>query len=113
MGDNGGAYGLMQITQDKCGNAPNGDCKNPDYNIKTGTKYLKDRIDANNGNLLLGLGEYNGWYKDLTVAKATAIKGQCCECQNNINYHMQMLNGESLCHGTFTEQAKRDELTCN
>lgn len=25
-GDNGGAIGLMQLTKDKCGDAPNGDC---------------------------------------------------------------------------------------
>lgn len=25
-GDNGGAWGLMQITQDKCGGAPGGNC---------------------------------------------------------------------------------------
>ncbi len=25
----GGEQGLMQISKDKCGDAPNGDCKNP------------------------------------------------------------------------------------
>lgn len=91
-GDNGGAHGLMQITSDKCTSGIS--CSDPDYNVKTGTKYLKDRLDANDGNILLALGQYNGWYKGLTVAKATAIKDSCCQCQNNINYHMQMLNGE-------------------
>lgn len=35
MGDNNGAYGLMQITQDKCTSGI--DCSDPDYNVKTGT----------------------------------------------------------------------------
>lgn len=93
-GDNGGAHGLMQITSDKCTSGIS--CSDPDYNVKTGAKYLKDQLDTYNGNVLLAMGAYNGWYKGLTVAKATAIKDSCCECQNNINYHMQMLNGESL-----------------
>jgi len=91
MGDNGGAYGLMQITEDKCTSGIN--CSDPDYNIKTGAYYFKSRLDANNGNILLALGEYNGWYSGLTVSKATAIKDTCCQCQNNLNYHQQMLNG--------------------
>lgn len=91
MGDNGGAYGLMQITQDKCSSGVS--CTDPDYNIKTGATYFKSRLEANNNNILLALGEYNGWYTGLTVAKATAIKSQCCECQNNLNYFQQMLNG--------------------
>lgn len=91
-GDNGGAHGLMQITSDKCTSGIS--CSDPDYNVKAGTKYLRDRLDANDENILLALGQYNGWYRELTVAKATAIKDSCCQCQNNINYHMQMLNGE-------------------
>jgi len=91
MGDNGGAYGLMQITAEKCSEGI--DCTDPDYNIKTGAYYFKNRLDENNGNVLLALGQYNGWYAGLTVAKATAVKGQCCQCQNNLNYFQQMLNG--------------------
>lgn len=93
-GDNGGAHGLMQITSDKCTSGIS--CSDPDYNVKTGTKYLRDRLDANNGNILMAMGEYNGWQKGLTIGSATAIKDTCCQCQNNINYHMQMLNGELI-----------------
>lgn len=87
----GGEYGMMQITQDKCTEGI--DCLDVSYNIKTGAAYLKSRLDANNGNVLLMLGEYNGWSAGLTVAKATAVKGSCCKCQNNLNYMQQMLNG--------------------
>ena len=47
----------MQITKDKC--AAGVDCKDPDYNVRTGAQYLKDRLDQNNGNLLVALGQYN------------------------------------------------------
>ncbi|CAD6577799.1 MAG: hypothetical protein CYPHOPRED_000383 [Cyphobasidiales sp. Tagirdzhanova-0007] len=90
-GDDGGAFGLMQITQDKCTTGI--DCTDPDYNIKTGAAYFQSVLTQNNGNILLACGQYNGWYQGLTVAKATAIKSQCCECQNNLNYLQQMLNG--------------------
>lgn len=90
-GDDGGAFGLMQITQDKCTTGI--DCTDPDYNIKTGAAYFQSVLTQNNGNILLACGQYNGWYQGLTVAKATSIKSQCCECQNNLNYLQQMLNG--------------------
>lgn len=53
----GGELGLMQITKEKC--TAGIDCKDPDYNIKTGTYYLKSRLDAAGGNVLLALGGYN------------------------------------------------------
>ncbi|GAA5968077.1 hypothetical protein JCM8115_000022 [Rhodotorula mucilaginosa] len=94
MGDAGGAYGLMQITEDKCGGAPGGDCRDPDYNIKTGAAYLAQVLKEHNESLLLALGSYNGWYDGLTYAKATAARvTSCCECQNNLDYHQAMLNG--------------------
>lgn len=91
MGDDGGAYGLMQITQDKCTDGIS--CTDPDYNVKTGAAYFKSVLDQYNGNVLLAMGSYNGWYTGLTVPKATAVKSSCCECQNNLNYLQQMLNG--------------------
>lgn len=83
MGDNGGAYGLMQITEDKvsswrgalrrapnlsltyvsplallaqCGDAPGGDCTNVDYNIRRGAEYFASTLSDNGGNLLKALG---------------------------------------------------------
>ncbi|BGP07307.1 hypothetical protein JCM10049v2_003138 [Rhodotorula toruloides] len=93
MGDNGGAYGLMQITEDKCGDAPDGDCADPDYNVKTAAAYFAQVLKEHNGSLLLALGTYNGWYAGLTYNKANAIRSECCQCVNNLDYHQQMLNG--------------------
>jgi len=90
----GGEQGLMQITKDKCGGAPNGDCKDPGFNIDAGAKYLSSQIKACGGNVLEALGSYNGWYKGLTYAKATAAaKTSCCRCMNNLDYPHQFLNG--------------------
>ncbi|KAF9818297.1 hypothetical protein IEO21_02925 [Rhodonia placenta] len=61
-----GEQGLMQLTQDKCGSAPNGNCRDVDYNIKTGTKYFSTVLKNNNGNILLTLGNYNGWPAGMT-----------------------------------------------
>ncbi|BGO90874.1 hypothetical protein NBRC10512_002376 [Rhodotorula toruloides] len=93
MGDNGGAYGLMQITEDKCGDAPDGGCADPDYNVKTAAAYFAQVLKEHNGSLLLALGTYNGWYAGLTYNKANAIRSECCQCVNNLDYHQQMLNG--------------------
>ncbi|OSD06857.1 glycoside hydrolase family 23 protein [Trametes coccinea BRFM310] len=89
-----GEQGLMQITKDKCGGAPGGDCKDPNYNIKTGTAFFADTLNSNGGSLLLTLGMYNGWKKDLTFDEATAAAHtDCCPCQNNLDYLHQTLNG--------------------
>lgn len=89
-----GEIGLMQITPDKCGGAPGGNCFDPDFNIHTATAYFAGRIAANNGNLLQAIGEYNGWYQGMTVQAATAAANtSCCHCQQNLDYVHQLLNG--------------------
>ncbi|TKY87025.1 hypothetical protein EX895_003702 [Sporisorium graminicola] len=89
-----GEQGLMQITPDKCGGAPNGNCKDPWFNVDTGAKYFKTTLDQCGGNLLQAIGQYNGWSVGLTVQKATAAKSQGnCYAQNNLDYLYQMLNG--------------------
>lgn len=97
----------MQITSDKCGDAPNGDCYDPDYNIATGSAYFKNRLDSFDGNVLLALGVsallskiptlhhdlrildvqgYNGWSAGMTYSSATAAANTgCCKCQNNLD----------------------------
>ncbi|KAG8697157.1 hypothetical protein FRC11_000219, partial [Ceratobasidium sp. 423] len=73
---------------------PNGDCKEPWFNILTGAKYLKNQIDANGGNVLKAVGSYNGWTDGLTYGKATAARySNCCRCQNNLDYLHQFFNG--------------------
>ncbi|KAI0923552.1 hypothetical protein AcV5_009058 [Taiwanofungus camphoratus] len=89
-----GEQGLMQLTKDKCGGAPNGNCKDPEYNIRTGTEFFSTTLKNNDGNLLLTLGNYNGWPEGMTFGEATAAaNGPCCRCQNNLDYLQQTLNG--------------------
>jgi len=89
-----GEQGLMQLTPDKCGGAPNGDCKDPDYNIHTGVKYFSRTLRDNGGSLLLTIGNYNGWPLGMTYESATApADTSCCTCQNNLDYLQQTLNG--------------------
>ncbi|TRM70358.1 glycoside hydrolase family 23 protein [Schizophyllum amplum] len=89
-----GEQGLMQITVDKCGGAPGGDCKEPNFNIRTGAKYFKGVLDDNGGDLLKSIAGYNGWRSGMTFADATAAQytGQCF-AQNNLDYLHQFLNG--------------------
>ncbi|KAL5528681.1 hypothetical protein ACEPAF_7818 [Sanghuangporus sanghuang] len=89
-----GEQGLMQLTWDKCGGAPGGNCKEPDFNIRTGAKYIADTLAANNGDVLLTIGQYNGWTRGLTYDRATAAANtNCCRCQNNCDYLHQFVNG--------------------
>lgn len=89
-----GEIGLMQLTSDKCGNAPGGNCADIDYNIHTGAQFFSQTLKDNGGDLLLSIGQYNGWYKGLTYAAATAAAhGGNCREQNNLDYLMQFLNG--------------------
>ncbi|KAF8497645.1 hypothetical protein JB92DRAFT_2986892 [Gautieria morchelliformis] len=100
----GGEQGIMQISQDKCGGAPNGNCKDPDFNIHQGTQFLANTLAANNGNVLVTIGQYNGWYKGMTFAEATAAAGtSCCHCQQNLDYIFQMLNGWVLNRNPLTQ----------
>ncbi|KAI0341952.1 lysozyme-like protein [Trametopsis cervina] len=91
-GETGGAgeQGLMQITKDKCGGAPGGNCKDPGFNIRTGATFFKNLLDSEGGNLLRTLGGYNGWNPKMTVKSANAAGG--CRV-NNLDYLHQTLNG--------------------
>lgn len=90
----GGEQGLMQITREKCGGAPGGNCKDPEFNIRTGARYFADTLRGNNGDVLVSIGQYNGWSRGLTYAKATAAAHSgCCRCQNNVDYLHQFVNG--------------------
>ncbi|GAA5978100.1 hypothetical protein JCM10908_004229 [Rhodotorula pacifica] len=94
-GDSGGALGLMQITKEKCEGRDNHACADPDFNVRTGAAYLKKEIDNAGGQLLEALGRYNGWRPfEMSYSSATAAAYTgCCECQNNLDYLHQMLNG--------------------
>ncbi|EJT98468.1 glycoside hydrolase family 23 protein [Dacryopinax primogenitus] len=90
----GGTTGLMQISQDKCGGAPGGNCLDPEFNIAAGARYLADTVQQTGGNFLLALGYYNGWYIGMTVDAVLAVgQGSCCGCMQNLDYLQQSLNG--------------------
>lgn len=83
----GGEQGLMQLTHEKCDAAPGGNCQDADYNISTGARFFADTLNNANGNVLVALGRYNGWFEGLTYDAATrAATGPCCRCQNNLDY---------------------------
>lgn len=90
----GGEQGLMQITQEKCGGAPGGNCRDPAFNIRTGASYFAQTLANNGGDVLVSIGQYNGWRRGLTFEQATAARySNCCRCQNNMDYMHQFLNG--------------------
>ncbi|KIY74392.1 glycoside hydrolase family 23 protein [Cylindrobasidium torrendii FP15055 ss-10] len=90
----GGEAGLMQLTSDKCGNAPGGNCYDVDYNIRTATEYFAGLINNNGGTVLEAIGQYNGWFKGMTYNDATDARySSCCRCQRNLDYAHQFLNG--------------------
>jgi len=90
----GDEQGMMQITPDKCGGAPGGNCLDVDYNIHTAVAYFATQLTANNGSLLHAMGAYNGWFPGMTITAATAAANTpCCRCQQNLDYIHQMCNG--------------------
>ncbi|CAE6422022.1 unnamed protein product [Rhizoctonia solani] len=90
----GDEQGLMQITPDKCGGAPGGNCRDPDFNIRTAIGYFAGELSRHNGSILHTIGAYNGWYEGMTVPAATAAANtSCCRCQQNLDYIHQMCNG--------------------
>ncbi|KAG6866725.1 hypothetical protein C0991_011384 [Blastosporella zonata] len=68
-----GEQGLMQITKDKCGGAPGGNCRDPAFNIRTGAKYFASTLDDNNGDLIAAVGNYNGWFKGMTYSLSDQV----------------------------------------
>ncbi|KAL7419076.1 hypothetical protein Q5752_005912 [Cryptotrichosporon argae] len=92
-GGNGEA-GLMQLAEANCDGAPDGNCYDLDFNVKTGASYFSSLITQYDGNVLEAIGSYNGWYAGLTVADATAAASEGdCSGQNNLDYITQMVNG--------------------
>ena len=79
LGDNNGAFGLMQITQDKCNGMDAKGCSDPEYNVRTAAEYFNKEMSNRGGEFLEALGAYNGWYPGLSFSGATAAAyGDCC-----------------------------------
>ncbi|BGP53887.1 hypothetical protein JCM8202_006080 [Rhodotorula sphaerocarpa] len=113
-GDSGGAFGLMQITQDKCGGRDAQGCSEPDYNIRAGAEYFKKELDKAGGVLLKALGQYNGWYPSMTYSDATAAAyGSCCVCQQNLDYLFQMLDGWLLGRTGYERGSFKNLAVCH
>ncbi|SCV69129.1 BQ2448_2149 [Microbotryum intermedium] len=114
IGDHGGAFGLMQITQDKCGGRNADDCADPEYNVLTGAQYLRNEIDRQNGAFLVALGQYNGWYPGLSYHTATQpAKEGHCEWQQNLDYFQQVLNGWLLGKTGYTMGSIKNLANCD
>jgi len=90
-----GEQGMMQLTPDKCAGAPGGDCKNADFNVQQATAYFASLLRENLNDLLLSIGQYNGWFKGMTYFNATDAYtvNHDCNAQNNLDYLFQYLNG--------------------
>jgi hypothetical protein len=89
-----GEQGLMQLLGPNCDGAPNGNCQDPDFNIRRGAEYLRKRIDEHNGSVLAGLGAYNGWRVGVTAGEVYQMKDEGrCFAQPNLDYMHQMVNG--------------------
>lgn len=43
------------------------------YNIRTGAQYFANTLESNNGNVLLTLGNYNGWPAGMTHVSAHLV----------------------------------------
>ncbi|CCA70009.1 related to glycoside hydrolase family 23 protein-Laccaria bicolor [Serendipita indica DSM 11827] len=84
-----GEVGLMQLTPDKCVN--DGRCWYDRGNIEMGAEVFKNFLNAAGGNMLLALGNYNGWVKFMTVADAN--NKPTCGQRNNLDYLMNVMNG--------------------
>lgn len=77
-GDNG-EIGISQITPDKCGGAPGGNCHDVYFNLDTAAKYFTGVLNGQcNGNALCAIGQYNGWQMNkMTYASATNQQYGC------------------------------------
>jgi len=58
-----GEQGMMQITTDKCGDAPGGNCRDLEFNVGVGSAYFASTLAQFDGDVLLTIGQYNGWTK--------------------------------------------------
>ncbi|EJU00502.1 lysozyme-like protein [Dacryopinax primogenitus] len=85
-----GEQGLMQLTVDKCGGAPGGNCQDVYFNINTGANYIQSTISAAGGNVVQMVGMYNGYTLGQTIA--SVIANPNCGAQQNLDYLNEFFN---------------------
>ncbi|KZO91615.1 glycoside hydrolase family 23 protein, partial [Calocera viscosa TUFC12733] len=85
-----GEQGLMQLTVDKCGDAPGGNCQDVYFNINTGANYIQSTISGAGGNVVLAVGQYNGWQGGQTIS--SVISNPNCGAQQNLDYLNDFFN---------------------
>jgi len=86
-----GEQGLMQLTKENCGKDHIHTCKEVEFNVKTAAKLFSKLLDQSGGNILVAIGNYNGWSLGMTIGKATQAAN--CHQQNNLDYLQQYVNG--------------------
>jgi hypothetical protein len=59
----------MQLTEDKCGDAPGGNCRDVDFNIRRGAEFFAATLKNKKGNVLSCIGAYNGWFEGITIVR--------------------------------------------
>lgn len=47
---------------------------NQEFNIRTGAKFFADTLKGNSGNLLLSIGQYNGWFRGMTIVSSAMLR---------------------------------------
>ncbi|KZT52570.1 glycoside hydrolase family 23 protein, partial [Calocera cornea HHB12733] len=85
-----GEQGLMQLTVDKCGGAPGGNCQDVWFNINTGANYIQTTISQAGGNVVEAVGQYNGWQTGQTIS--SVISNGNCGAQQNLDYLNEFFN---------------------
>jgi len=108
-----GEQGLMQLTQDKCGNAPNGNCQDPTFNINEGATYIQQTISDAGGNVVQAVGQYNGYTLGQTIS--SVIANPNCGAQQNLDYLNQFFNFWLVNKNAYSSDATQynNQVLCN
>lgn len=48
--------------------------RDQEFNIRTGANFFADTLKGNGGDLLLSIGQYNGWFRGLTIVSSAMLR---------------------------------------
>jgi hypothetical protein len=48
--------------------------RDQEFNIRTGANFFADTLKGNGGNLLLSIGQYNGWFRGMTIVSWAMLR---------------------------------------